>query len=171
MISLSECAPCRAKRLQEESEREFRERYGMIDLNRPRQLGFRWHPYLGQATAPAVMTPAPTPPATAPGPASPPNDYLHGVAEKFLNFGFGTAFGYPVGLLANVAFKSLRHYRDEAALFTTLAGAVGLASVLLPIEGKFMNTVARISGLLAGSGLADITLPKRDVTDAIAKAI
>jgi hypothetical protein len=165
MISLSECAPCKAKRLQEESEREFRKRFGMIDLNRqPRGMG--WKRFMGQApsTMPAVTT--------APTPVPAQRSYLDNVQERLGWFAVGTGFGYPIGILANVAFKSLRRYRDEAATFAAMTAGVGLLASLLPVgRSNLVDAVARVSGLLTGSALADITLPAKRTTDAIAKAI
>lgn len=162
MISLSECAPCKAKRLQEESEREFRKRFGMIDLNRqPRGMG--WKRFMGQAPA-AMVPPAPAPTAFP--------SYLDNVKERLLWFGVGTGFGYPIGILANVAFKSLRRYRDEAATFAAMAAGIGLLTALLPVErSALVDTIARVSGILTGSALADITLPRRDTLKGMAKAI
>jgi hypothetical protein len=164
MISLSECAPCKAKRLQEESEREFRKRFGMIDLNRqPRGMG--WKRYLGQAPAPMV------PPAPAAA-VSTARSYLDNVKERLLWFGVGTGFGYPVGILANVAFKSLRRYRNEAATFAAMMAGVGLLASLLPVDKSLLvDAIARVSGVLTGGALADITLPRERTLKDMAKAI
>lgn len=166
MISLSECAPCRAKRLQEESEREFRQRFGMIDLNRqPRGMG--WKRYLGQAPAPMVA-PVPEP---APAPAAG-RGYLENAKERLLWFGVGTGIGYPIGILTNVAFKSLRKYRSEAMTFAAMTAGIGLLAALAPFpKSEILDGIARIGGLFTGTALADLTLPRRDVTNAIAKAI
>lgn len=165
MISLAECAPCRAKRLQEESEREFRERYGMIDLNRhPLRMG--WRPFLGQVPAPSVL------PAAAPEPAVPPRGYLDRAKERLLWFGVGTGVGYPIGILTNIAFKSLRKYRKEAATFAAMTAGIGLLAALLPFEkSEIVDGVSRIAGVFTGSALADLTLPRANTTGAIAKAI
>lgn len=154
MISLAECAPCKAMRLQKESEEEFRKRYGMIDLNKP-ALQMGWRPYLGQMPAQPVY------PVTTPEPAEAPSPYFRNVQERLLNFSGGALFGFPIGILGNVAFKSLRRYRSEAATFVALASGVGLVVALLPIESQVMPVIARVAGLLAGSGLSDIVLPRK----------
>jgi hypothetical protein len=155
MISLSECAPCKARRLQEESEREFKKRFGMVDLNRiPTRMG--WRPYMGQAQPQAMF------PATGAAPAYP-KTYLQQAQERLLWFGTGTLFGFPIGILSNVAFKSLRRYRNEAAVFAAIASGVGLLSALLPIDSPVMLTISRVSGILAGSAMSDIVLPKKPV--------
>jgi hypothetical protein len=167
MIGLAECAPCRAKRLQEESEKEFRERYGMIDLNRqPLRMG--WKPFMGQTPPAPMVSPAPAP---APAPTAA-RSYLDNVKERLLWYGVGTGFGYPIGILANVAFKSLRRYRDEAATFAAMMAGVGLVASLIPADrSPLLDTIARVTGLLTGSALADVTLPAQRMTDKLAKAI
>lgn len=152
MISLAECAPCRARRLQEESEAEFKKRYGMVDLNRaPVRMG--WKPFMGQVTAafPAAGEAVPT---------TQKSEYVKTTIERLLYFGSGAGLGFPIGILANVAFKSLRRYRHEAATFALMASGVGLAVSLLPFpKSEFLNIVARVSGILTGSALSDMALP------------
>lgn len=149
MISLSECAPCKAMRLQAESEAEFRKRYGVVNA-RPAMKG--WHPYLGQATAVYPST------GTVSAVARP---YLDQVGERLLNFAGGSLLGFPVGIISNVAFKSLRRLRGEALTFASIASGVGLIAALLPIESPVMNTITRLSGILAGSAMSDVALPKK----------
>lgn len=156
MVSLSECAPCRAKRLKEESEREFKKRFGMIDLNRlPLRMG--WKPYMGQ------MQPETIAPAALPTSGSPvvPRTYLENLQERLLWFGGGALFGLPVGLVGNLAFKSLRRPRDEAWNYALIMSAIGLAAAILPFErNDIQNVVTRVAGLFAGSGLSDVILPR-----------
>lgn len=150
MISLAECAPCKAMRLQAEAEEEFRERFGVVNAP-PAMQG--WRPYMGQATA---MFPA----AGAPAPA-PSHPYLDQTALRLAGFAARGAIAFPVGILINVAFKSLRRYRNESGLFATIAAGVGLTAVLLPWESKFLDAVAGLSGTLTGLGLAKVALPKK----------
>ena len=152
MISLAECAPCKAMRLQAESEEEFRKRFGVVNAAPPRMMG--WRPYLGQAQ------PTATYPAT--GTASiVSRPYLNQVQERLLWLAGGTLFGFPVGLLANVAFKSLRRYRSEAAVFATIASGAGLLAAFLPVPSPVMNVICKISGALTGGAMADIVLPRK----------
>lgn len=150
MISLAECAPCKAMRLQAEAEEEFRERFGVVNAP-PAMQG--WRPYLGQATA--------TFPATGAAPAAPANPYLDQTMLRLAGFTGRGVVAFPVGILINTAFKSLRRYRDEAGLFTALAAGVGLTAALLPWESKFLDTLAGISGAMTGLGLSRVALPKK----------
>lgn len=152
MISLAECAPCKAMRMQAEAEEEFRKRFGVVNPRPPGMMG--WRPYLGQAEA---MFPAA---GMAP---PPPRTYLQQTQEKLLWFGAGSLFGFPIGILSNVAFKSLRRYRNEAATFAAMAAGVGLLSAFLPIDSPVMATISRVSGILAGGAMSDIVLPKKPV--------
>lgn len=154
MISLAECAPCKAMRLQAEAEEEFRKRYGVVNRP-PAQMG--WKPFLGQIQPQTMF------PAAAAAPAGP-KTYLDQAQERLLWFGAGTLFGFPIGVLSNVAFKSLRRYRNEAAMFAAMATGVGMLSAFLPIESPVMSMVSRISGILAGGALSDVVLPKKPFT-------
>lgn len=153
MISLAECAPCKAMRLQQESEEEFRKRFGVVNAGqRPLQMG--WKPYLGQMPVQSVnAAAAPVETATRP--------YLQNVQERLLGFAGGTLFGFPIGILTNVAFKSLRKYRHEAMTFAALTTGIGLLATLLPIDSPVMGTIARISGVFTGSAMADVALPRK----------
>jgi hypothetical protein len=116
-----------------------------------------WRPYLGQAQPQTVFPAAGATPAPAPKP------YPDQVKERLLWFGTGTLFGFPIGILSNVAFKSLRRYRSEAATFAAIAAGVGLISAFLPIESPAMAMISRVSGILAGGAMSDIVLPKKPV--------
>lgn len=158
MISLAECAPCKAMRLKEEAEVEFRERYGFINLTPP-----TWRPYMGQLEAvfPAAAS-------ASPAPAS--DDYIENVGERMLWFGTGALIGLPVGILWNVAFKSARHYREEAKTFVLLAAGAGMLAAFLPFpRNEIQNIAARVSGILMGSGLRDVVLPKPSTVTAMVK--
>lgn len=149
MTTLAECAPCKAKRLQEESEKEFRKRFGFVKLNGI-SWSPTWRPSMGQMN-PAVSTPST-------------RTYLDQTKERLLWFGGSAAFGFPIGILVNVVFTGLRPYRKEAAMMAVLAAGVGLVASLLPVgESKIVDSIAKISGFFAGSSLADITLPKKGV--------
>lgn len=152
MISLAECAPCKAMRMQAEAEEEFRKRFGVVNAAPPRMMG--WRPYLGQVQS--VF------PASGSAPAAQ-RTYLQQAEERLLWFGTGTLFGFPIGILSNVAFKSLRRYRSEAATFAAIAAGVGLLAAFLPIESPIMTTISRVSGVLAGGAMSDIVLPKKPV--------
>lgn len=154
MISLAECAPCKAMRLQAESEEEFRKRYGMVDLNKTsQQMG--WTPYYAKMPTQPVYLGA------SAETSAPNNRYLANLQQRLMWFAGGTLFGLPLGLLSNVAFKSLRKYRSEAATFVAIATGVGLLASILPIDSPVMATIARISGVLAGSAASDVILPRK----------
>jgi len=153
MISLAECAPCKAMRMQAEAEEEFRKRFGVVNPRPPGMMG--WRPYMGQASS-MFSTPAPST-----GLASKP--YADQVQERLLWFAGGNLFGFPLGILSNVAFKSLRRYRSEAAMFAAMAAGVGILSAVLPIESPVMGMISRVSGILSGGAMADIVLPKKPV--------
>jgi hypothetical protein len=156
MISLSECAPCKAMRLQQESEEEFRKRYGMVDLNRqPLQMG--WKPYAGKMPGKPVYLAA----TASPAPAAPARPYLDQAQERLFYFTAGGLVGFPIGILSNVAFKSLRRYRKEAAMFVAMATGVGLLAAFLPVSSPVMSQISKFAGVLAGTGAADILLPKK----------
>lgn len=157
MISLSECAPCKAMRLQKESEEEFRKRYGMVDLNKaPLQMG--WKPYAGKMPfAKPVYLGADEPPAAV----ETQNLYMRQVQERLLFFAGGTLVGFPIGILSNVAFKSLRKYRHEATLFMAMTTGVALVASFLPIDSPVMSGIARFAGLFAGTAAADVILPRK----------
>lgn len=151
MISLAECAPCKAMRMQAEAEEEFRKRFGVVN---PRPLGMMgWRPYLGQAQS-MFSTPSSAPVA---------QPYVKQVQERLLWFAGGNLFGFPIGILSNVAFKSLRRYRNEAAMFAAMAAGVGILSAVLPIESPVMGIISRVAGILSGGAMADIVLPKKPV--------
>lgn len=164
MISLSECAQCRARRLQEESDVEFKKRYGMIDLNRaPLQMG--WKPYMGQVTAAF--------PATSAVPPVPPEDdsYLEQTKWRLGGFAVRGAMGFPVGLLMKAAFKGLRMSRKEEALFSMGAAGIGLAAALMPWKGSFWDRLAAVAGGLTGLGLGGMVIPAKRNGELIAPAI
>lgn len=156
MISLSECAPCRARRLQEESEREFRERYGMIDLNKT-QMG--WRPYMGQVTAAYPSTGA------APA-AETSNPYLEQVQNRLLGFTAKGFIGFPIGLLTGVIFKESRASRKQAAQMAMISAGIGLTAALLPWKSTFLDVLAGWSGAFTGFSLSDMALA-RNKQDAI----
>lgn len=153
MISLAECAPCKAMRMQAEAEEEFRKRFGVVNPRPPGMMG--WRPYLGQATS---MISAP---ASAPTPVSKP--YVDQVQERLLGFAGGNLFGFPIGILSNVAFKSLRRPRNEAAVFAAMATGIGILSAVLPIDSPVMGVISRVAGLLSGGAMSDVVLPKKPV--------
>lgn len=135
----------------------------MIDLNKNRRMG--WRPYMGQATA--TFPAAGAAPATAEA-----QPYFKTAMQRLLWFGAGTAVGFPIGILANTAFKSLRRLREEAAMMAALAGGIGLAVSVLPFpKSDVLDMVARISGILTGSAMADIALPHRKEDAIIAPVI
>jgi hypothetical protein len=141
--------------MQAEAEEEFRKRFGVVNARPPSMQG--WRPYLGQSQPQAIFPAA----GAAPAPASKP--YVDQVKERLLWFGAGSLFGFPIGILSNVAFKSLRRYRHEAATFAAIATGVGLLSAVLPIDSPIMPMISRISGILAGGAASDIVLPKQPV--------
>lgn len=149
MISLGECAPCKAMRLQAESEEEFRKRFGVVNA-RPAMKG--WRPYLGQLTAAF--------PATGEAPAQT-NPYIEQTKMRLAGFAARGVVAFPVGILLNVAFKSLRKYRDEAATFSAIAAGVGLAAAVLPWESKILDMISGLAGTLTGLGAAEMALPKK----------
>lgn len=151
MISLAECAPCKAMRLQAEAEEEFRKRFGVVNAP-PAMQG--WRPYMGQATA---MFPA----AGAPAPAPQTNPYIEQTKLRLAGFAARGAVAFPVGILIQTAFKSLRRYRNEAATFSLLAAGVGLTAALLPWESKFLDTLSGVAGTLTGLGLSKMAIPKK----------
>jgi hypothetical protein len=157
MISLSECAPCKAKRLQEESEREFRKRFGMIDLNRqPRGMG--WKRFMGQAVVPTTVAPS-----VAPAPdALTLNSYFDAVKDRSLGYGMGLIAGVPIGLLVRLIFGADRT-RQEGLITAGIAATLGAFSVLLPFK-KNNDTAAFasiMSGGFTGSGLSSLILPSK----------
>ncbi len=149
MISLAECAPCKAMRLQQEAEEEFRQRFGVVNAV-PASMG--WRPYLGQATPISQ-------PAAAPPPAE--KTYLDDVREKLLWFSVGGAVGFPVGLLSNVAFKSVRKLRKEAAVFAAITASIGLLAAFAPVKSPIISGIAKFSGVLTGGAMADVALPRK----------
>jgi len=153
MISLAECAPCKAMRLQAEAEEEFRQRFGVVNAAPPALQGWRpWRPNLGQA----VQAVSPAEPLAQ-------RTYLEDVGERLLWFSVGGVFGFPLGMLSNVAFKSLRRRRNEAAVFAAITSGVGLMAALMPIKSPIMTSIARIAGVLTGSAVADVALPAKPV--------
>lgn len=160
MISLAECAPCKAMRMQAEAEEEFRKRFGVVNprpIAPARPAGMMgWRPYLGQATTKTQSFFSSSAPTAQ-------RSYAQQAQERLLWFGTGTLFGFPIGILTNVAFKSLRRYRNEAATFAAMATGVGLLSALLPIDSSVMATISRVAGVLAGGAMSDIVLPKKPV--------
>lgn len=150
MISLAECAPCKAMRLQAEAEEEFRERFGVVNAPPP-QMG--WRPYMGQATA--IF------PATGAAPVPQTNPYIEQTKLRLAGFAARGAVAFPVGILIQTAFKSLRRYRNEAATFSLLAAGVGLTAALLPWESKFLDTIAGLAGTLTGLGLSKMAISKK----------
>lgn len=153
MISLAECAPCKAMRLQEEAEEEFRKRFGVVNAP-PAMMG--WRPYLGQATEASQSVF----PAAGAAPVAQ-RTYLEDVRERLLWFSVAGAVGFPIGMLSNVAFKSVRKLRKEAAVFATITSSLGLLAAFLPVQSPIMNSIARITGVLTGGALADVALPKK----------
>jgi hypothetical protein len=149
MISLAECAPCKAMRLQAESEEEFRKRFGVVNAA-PAMKG--WRPYMGQATAifPAV--------GTAPVQSSP---YLDQTKQRLTAFAGRGIVAFPVGILINIAFKSLRRHRHEAMTFSAITAGIGMAAAFLPWESKILDTIAGLAGTLTGLGAAKMALPKK----------
>jgi len=150
MISLAECAPCKAMRLQAEAEEEFRKRFGVVNAP-PAMKG--WRPYLGQATA--IF------PATGAAPAPQTNPYIEQTKLRLAGFAARGAMAFPVGILIQIAFKSLRRYRNEAATFSLLAAGVGLTAALLPWESKFLDTLSGLAGTLTGLGLSKMAIPRK----------
>lgn len=150
MISLAECAPCKAMRLQAESEEEFRKRFGVVNAP-PAMKG--WRPYMGQATAifPAVGT---TPPSAS-------SQYLDQAKQRLVFFAGRGVVSFPIGILINIAFKSLRRYRDEAMTFSAITAGIGLAAAFLPWESKILDMVSGLAGSLTGLGLSKMALAKK----------
>lgn len=143
MISLSECAQCRARRLQEESDVEFKERYGMIDLNRaPLQLG--WKPYMGQAVT-AVEPPSPTL-----EPAKKALD-MSTAQNKIEAYVAGLGWGLPIGAVV-LAFSGLMPKQQSDPVILTGLG-LGLLGALIPFQDEWHKQVLFIEKLLgAASG-------------------
>jgi hypothetical protein len=137
-------------RLQAEAEEEFRERFGVVNAPPP-QMG--WRPYLGQATA--IF------PATGAAPTPQTNPYLDQTKLRLAVFAARGVVAFPVGILIQIAFKSLRRYRNEAATFSLLAAGVGLTAALLPWESKFLDTLSGLAGSLTGLGLSKMAIPKK----------
>lgn len=144
MIGLAECAPCKAMRLQEEAEDEFRKRFGFVKLN-----GLAWRPHMGQISQ--MMTAL-----------FPPRTYADRVQDRAILFAEGAAVGLPLGLLLILLFKGLRISRNFAGMGALLGAGVGTASVLLPFEdSKIIDSIAKFSGLFTGNYLADMAFPKK----------
>lgn len=150
MISLAECAPCKAMRQQAEAEEEFRKRFGVVNAA-PAMQG--WRPYMGQATA--VF------PATSATPAPQSSPYIEQTKMRLAGFTARGVVAFPIGIVMNVAFSGLRQYRKEAALLSTIAAAVGLTAAILPWESEFLDRLSGVAGALTGLGLSDMALPKK----------
>lgn len=149
MISLAECASCKAMRQQAEAEEEFRKRFGVVNAP-PAMNG--WRPYMGQATAifPAV--------GTAPVQPSP---YLDQTKQRLTAFAGRGIIAFPVGILINIAFKSLRRYRHEATTFAAITAGIGLTAILLPWKSPILDTISGLAGTLTGLGLSKMALAKK----------
>lgn len=144
MIGLAECAPCKAMRLQEEAEEEFRKRFGFVKLN-----GLSWRPHMGQISQ--IMTSL-----------FPEKTYWDRVGERAIMFAGGAAVGLPLGLLFILVAPSLSISRNLAMTGALISSALGSAAILLPFkDSKIVDGIAKFSGLFTGNYIADMAFPKK----------
>lgn len=67
--------------------------------------------------------------------------------------GIGVGFGFVLGGIFNLIFPTKVSRGWNLALAAGYAG-VGVASALLPVEGKFFDKLSTVGGVLAGNRLA-----------------
>lgn len=85
--------------------------------------------------------------------------YSDQILNRLLGFGMGSLGGLVLSAAFNLILRprigmGKRFALTEAAIMAT----IGAASIALPIQGRLMDSVAFVSGVITGSSLADAAL-------------
>lgn len=142
---LGECAPCKAKRLQEEANEDFKRRYGVLTYNPNRSMnGYR--PVMGQVSTPV---PPPAPPA-----------WKDLTLRRLANVGASAAVTLPLGILGATVSNRLRMSRKTANQVGGAAAVLGASLSVIPFgESVLVDGLAKACGAVMGVAAADLILP------------